>query len=174
MCFKIQYRSFLIMKAINSFKDEFLKIIDQININLSLKPSWLSDECRIKTEKPILQINITGTFTVEPVKPYLEFWLGKFGITPSITFPGYNQIFTQLLNPGSEFNSNHDGYNVLLLRFEDWIKDKIADDPVSEFNKKIEEIENALATAFQINSGGEVYYRILPSITPAFEGYNPF
>lgn len=149
-------------ETINLFKEEFLKITDLIINDLSLKPLWLSEESPVKPLKPVLHINITGTFTVEPVKPYLEFWLGKFGVVPTITFPGYNQIFSQLLNPGSEFNSNHDGYNVLLIRFEDWIKDKNSDISVSDFNKKIEELEDAFSAAFQINTFGKYILAFCP------------
>ncbi len=146
----------------NFFKDKFLKITDLIINDLSIKPGWLSDEYPVKTEKPVLHINITGTFTVEPVKPYLEFWLGKFGVSPSITFPGYNQVFPQLLNPGSEFNSNHDGYNILLIRFEDWINERNSDVSVSDFEKKVEEAEAALSAAFQINTKGKYILAFCP------------
>jgi amino acid adenylation domain-containing protein/FkbH-like protein len=148
--------------SINLFKDEFLRILDLIINDLSFKPSWLSDENPLKPEKPLLNINITGTFTVEPVEPYLEFWLKKFGVTPLITFPGYNQVFSQLLNPGSEFNSNISGYNILLIRFEDWIKDKNSEGSISDFSKKVDEIEDAFSVAIQLNTQGKYILAFCP------------
>jgi len=145
------------------FKDEFLKIADLIINDPDIKPSWLSEEPVVKPEKPVLHVNITGTFTVEPVKPYLEFWFDKLGVTPSITFPGYNQVFSQLLNPVSEFNSNHDGYNILLIRFEDWMKENNSDDSVSDLNQKIDEFFNALTSASRINKGGRYIIALCPS-----------
>lgn len=145
------------------FKDEFLKIIGQILEDPEIKPSWLTEEQVEKSKKPVLQIGITGTFTVEPMKPYLEFWMDKFGIDPSIIFPGYNQIFSQLLHPTSEFNSNHSGYNILLIRFEDWMKDKNSEYAVSDLTQKINEFIDALASASQRNPEGKYIFAICPS-----------
>ena len=144
----------------NSFKDEFLKLTDLIINDPGIKPIWLSEKSIVNTEKPVLNINITGTFTVEPVKPYLEFWFSRLGVTPSITFPGYNQVFSQLLNPASEFNSNHEGYNILLIRFEDWVKDK---NSVSDLNQKIDEFFDALSSASGTNKGGKYIIAFCPS-----------
>ncbi|MQY79763.1 MAG: HAD-IIIC family phosphatase [Bacteroidetes bacterium] len=144
------------------FSEEFIKIIDLLINDSDLKPLWLSDESIEKSEKPVLNVNITGTFTVEPVKPYLEYWLEKFNVTYSIKFPGYNQVFSQLLNPGSDFNLNRDGYNILLVRFEDWIMDKRSQKSDPDFITKIDEFENALSFALQINSGGKYILALCP------------
>ncbi|HEX6292065.1 MAG TPA: amino acid adenylation domain-containing protein [Herpetosiphonaceae bacterium] len=37
-----------------------------------------------------------------------------------IAFAPYNQVFQQLLDPGSALASNHHGVNLLLIRWEDW------------------------------------------------------
>ncbi|RPI72146.1 MAG: hypothetical protein EHM47_08885, partial [Ignavibacteriales bacterium] len=147
----------------NLFKDEFINITDLIINNPDTKPFWLADKASVKPQKPVLNINITGTFTVEPVKPYLEFWFSRFGITPHITFPGYNQALPQLLNPVSEFNLNRDGYNILLIRLEDWIKDKNSEISIHDFNEKIDEFYNALSSAFNINTTGKYIIALCPS-----------
>ena len=148
--------------AADLFKDEFLKITDLIINDLSIKPSWLADLSPVNQEKQVLQINITGTFTVEPVKPFLEFWFEKIGINPLITFPGYNQVFSQLINPLSEFSSNKDGYNILLVRFEDWIRDRNAVIPEDDFVKKIDELDDAFTSAFQRNTAGKFIVAFCP------------
>jgi amino acid adenylation domain-containing protein/FkbH-like protein len=166
----LKYNSDLFDKeTAGHFIDEFLKIADLIINDLNIKPSWLHDADNIKQEKPVLQINITGTFTVEPVKPFLEFWFAKVGVTPLITFPGYNQVFSQLLNPLSEFNSNLDGYNILLIRFEDWIKDRNSDVPDDDFIKKIDELDEAFTAAFQRNTAGKYIIAFCPSSPGLFK-----
>ena len=72
-----------------------------------------------------VHIAIAGTFTAEPIEVALEFWLQKLGLPYSISFAPYNQVFQQLVDPGSLFSLNKDtesqhALNILLLRLEDW------------------------------------------------------
>ncbi len=66
-------------------------------------------------------IAIAATFTAEAVQPALSFWLGRLGLDWEIRFTGYNQIFQQLLDPSGHFAANRGGFNVVLLRLEDWL-----------------------------------------------------
>jgi amino acid adenylation domain-containing protein/FkbH-like protein len=144
------------------FKGEFLKITDMIIEDPSARPYWLTEKPTEKSVKTALQINITGTFTVEPLKPYLEFWFDKVGVKPDIEFPGYNQVFSQLLNPASEFNSNSDGYNILLIRLEDWLKDKNSNNYAGDFELKTEEFNDSLSAAFENNKSGKYIIAFCP------------
>jgi FkbH-like protein/FkbM family methyltransferase len=65
-------------------------------------------------------IAITATFTAEPVEDSLVFWMQELDMPFKIEFAPYNQIFQELLNPTSLLASNRDGFNVVLLRLEDW------------------------------------------------------
>ncbi len=67
-------------------------------------------------------IAIAATFTAEPVKETLAFWMTKLNIPSRICFAPYNQVFQQLLDPASLFARNQNGVNVVLLRFEDWLR----------------------------------------------------
>lgn len=67
------------------------------------------------------KVAISASFTAEVIQPSLEFLLEKIGYGAEIAFAPYNQIFQELLNPGSLLRSNTDGVNVVLLRFEDWL-----------------------------------------------------
>ena len=146
-----------------NFKEELLNIADLIINDSDFKPAWLSERTVSIASKPTLHINITGTFTVEPVKPYLEYWFEKIGIISRISFPGYNQVFSQLLNPESEFNSNTDGYNILLIRLEDWIKDKKSNNNVKDFEKNIKEFNTSFSTALKENKTGKYIIAFCPS-----------
>jgi FkbH-like protein len=63
---------------------------------------------------------IAATFRADPIERHLRFWLKNLRITSDIKFAPYNQIFQELLTPGSILMRNQIGFNVLLLRFEDW------------------------------------------------------
>ncbi len=148
-------------ESASQFKEEFTKIVDLILCDQSVKPVWLSDIKTLKNEKRVIHLNITGTFTVEPVKPYLEFWFEKFDIASSIVFTGYNQVFYQLLNTRSEFNTNFDGYNILLIRFEDWIINK-SESSIPDLSKKVDEFIDSLRGSIQTNPKGKYILGICP------------
>ena len=63
---------------------------------------------------------VAATFTAEPLADSLNFWADQFATPIDLTFAPYNQIFQQLLDPGSAFHQNADGANVILLALEDW------------------------------------------------------
>jgi FkbH-like protein len=69
-------------------------------------------------------IAISATFTAEAIQPGLEFWSRELGLNCEIRFAGYNQLFQQLLDPAGLFARNCGGFNVGLLRFEDWLRDR--------------------------------------------------
>jgi FkbH-like protein len=66
-------------------------------------------------------IAIAATFTAEAIQPAMAFWAGELGLDCPIRFTGYSQLFQTLLNPSSLFARNRSGYNVALVRFEDWL-----------------------------------------------------
>ncbi|HYW46922.1 MAG TPA: HAD-IIIC family phosphatase [Bryobacteraceae bacterium] len=65
-------------------------------------------------------IAISATFTAEALQPGLAFWAGELGLDYEIRFAGYNQLFQELLDPAGLFARNRKGFNVALVRFEDW------------------------------------------------------
>jgi FkbH-like protein len=65
-------------------------------------------------------IAITATFTAEAIQPGLAFWAGELGFDYEIRFAGYSQVFQELLDPAGLFARNRGGFNVVLVRFEDW------------------------------------------------------
>jgi len=65
-------------------------------------------------------IVITATFMAEPVQDVLAFWMKELNLPASIEFAPYNQVFQQLLDPGSLLGRNSNGVNLVLIRVEDW------------------------------------------------------
>ncbi|HXG33216.1 MAG TPA: HAD-IIIC family phosphatase [Bryobacteraceae bacterium] len=66
------------------------------------------------------QLTISATFTAEPLAEILGFWLSELGLGYGVQFAPYNQVFQQLLDPGSLLSANSRGINALLVRIEDW------------------------------------------------------
>src|SRR5215472_10959867 len=73
-------------------------------------------------------IAISATFTAEAIQPGLAFWAGELGFEYEIRFAPYNQVFQQLLDPAGLFARNRGGFNVALIRFEDWRNAGIEDE----------------------------------------------
>ena len=71
-------------------------------------------------DRPAHRLAIASTFTAEPVKDALSFWMEELELCGSIEFAPYNQVFQQLLDPGSLLSHNRNGVNIVLIRLEDW------------------------------------------------------
>lgn len=82
------------------------------------------DEPDSTTESPEtpLKIAVAASFTAEPVLEPLTFWMKELGLNAAIEFAPYNQIFQELLNPGSLLSGNRGGINIILLRIGDWLR----------------------------------------------------
>ncbi len=93
-----------------------------------------------------LKIAVAATFTAEPVEAYINWWCKQFGIKNEVVFAPYNQVFQQLLDETSLITVN-DGINIMLIRFEDWLRNNMSDD--AEQIKKLEENYSNLLTIFK-------------------------
>jgi FkbH-like protein len=67
----------------------------------------------------IQKFRISATFNAEPLRPVLDFWAKTLTALSDVAFAPYNQPLQTLLDPASLFASNHDGVNLLLVRWED-------------------------------------------------------
>lgn len=67
------------------------------------------------------RVCISATFTAEPIQAHLELLCRRAGVPAGIEFAPYNQVFPQLLDPGSAMAQNSGGANLLLVRLEDWM-----------------------------------------------------
>lgn len=142
------------LESIKRFEAEYIELLNNLISNPDYLPSWLNLK---ETNQKDTEVNIkaTGTFTIEPVSLYLKFWMDKLRFNVNIDFVGYNQVFQQLLNPNSEFNLNHNGFNIALIRSEDLIKPQIQENNVVKIAERFEELVRALSFATEINPGGK-------------------
>src|ERR1700736_6555135 len=91
-------------------------------------------------------IAISATFTAEAIQPGLEFWIGELGLDYQIRFAGYNQLFQQLLDPVGLFARNRGGFNIPLVRFEDWLRAGAVEGVESHARRLAESIRTAAAS----------------------------
>jgi FkbH-like protein len=90
-------------------------------------------------------IAISATFTAEAMQPGLAFWAAELGLNQEIRFAGYGQLFQQLLDPASLFARNRGGFNVALVRFEDW-REAGVEDSVARFSDAVRSAAAAFAS----------------------------
>jgi FkbH-like protein len=67
-------------------------------------------------------VAISATFTAEPLRATLSFWMGRLGLDLPVRFAPYNQVFQQLLDQSSLLAQNRGGVNIVLVRIEDWVR----------------------------------------------------
>jgi FkbH-like protein len=96
-------------------------------------------------------IAIAATFTAEPLRTSIAFWMQKLHLPLKVEFAPYNQVFQQLLDPSSLLSTNEEGVNVILIRFEDWVRPesfprKTAPD-LAKIERSITELVLALRSA---------------------------
>ncbi len=70
---------------------------------------------------------ILSTFTAEPLEEHLSWWCENFGEPVNIRFAPYNQVFQELIDLDS-MTSQNTGINLIMVRFEDWIRDTKSSD----------------------------------------------
>ncbi|MDM8557744.1 amino acid adenylation domain-containing protein [Candidatus Parabeggiatoa sp. HSG14] len=90
---------------------------------------------------------VTATFTAEPLKESLNFWMQKLDIPFKVEFAPYNQVFQQLLDSSSLLSKNETGINIILVRFEDWTKSEDSAEVITEINKNVHEFSLAIKSA---------------------------
>jgi len=76
-------------------------------------------------------LTIAATFTAEPMEAYVRWWCEKNGIKVKIQFAPYNQVFQELLDAES-ITSRNTGINLMLIRFEDWLRESKANGEAQE------------------------------------------
>src|ERR1017187_7323346 len=90
-------------------------------------------------------IAISATFTAEAIQPGLAFWVQELGLDYEIRFAGYNQLFQELLDPSGLFARNRGGFNVALVRFDDWLRAGSPTDLEDHARRLVEAVRSAAA-----------------------------
>ncbi|MGE5329382.1 MAG: amino acid adenylation domain-containing protein [Deltaproteobacteria bacterium] len=91
-------------------------------------------------------VKVVSTFTAEPIQDYIQWWGKKFGHNLKVEFAGYNQVFQELLDPNSILSKNKDGINIILIRFEDFIRNDngTEETKIAKLEQAFEELKEAI------------------------------
>ena len=73
----------------------------------------------------VQSVVVAATFTADPLQQPLEFWMRTLEIEANVTLAPYAQVMQELLNPRSLLGTNNSGFNVLLVRPADWVRDRL-------------------------------------------------
>src|SRR5882672_10267285 len=71
----------------------------------------------------IASVAIAATFTAEPLQPALELILREAGLQLNLRFAPYHQVLQELISTTGTLAANLKGVNVVLVRFEDFVRD---------------------------------------------------
>jgi FkbH-like protein len=97
----------------------------------------------MKTSEPIV---VVSSFTSDPVRPPLEYWVDRLGFESPVAIGPYDQIVQHLLDSESVVRQNSNGFNVVLLRIEDLVRNP-SGDLGCLLSEQIEILVHALETA---------------------------
>jgi iturin family lipopeptide synthetase A len=119
---------------------------------------------REKIKDNQIQIKIASTFTSQPIGDYIKWWGNRFGYSLKIEFAGYNQVFQELLNSSSILSMNTNGINIVLIRFEDFIRSDngTEEEKILKLEKTFKELKKIV---HQFQNTAPFIYTILPVST---------
>jgi len=66
---------------------------------------------------------LSATFTADPFVDSLDLFIRETGLDLGVVLAPYGQVFQELLDRTRPFFQNRGGVNVVLVRFEDWVRE---------------------------------------------------
>jgi amino acid adenylation domain-containing protein/FkbH-like protein len=93
--------------------------------SLARTPAQAVDSAAAPAAAALRPIVVTATFTANPVERPLNYWMQQLDIAASVTLAPYAQVLQELLDPHSASSLNNTGFNVFLIRGEDWIRNRL-------------------------------------------------
>ncbi len=134
------------------FAESFAAILERVaaapEVRLSALPLAGDLEARAAAARrrdEAQQVVLAATFTADLLTDSLAAWLEELDIPARLELAPYHQAFQQLLDPASPFARNPGGANVLLLRFEDWERDR--QDGRMDRERNVDDLAQALRSA---------------------------
>lgn len=91
-------------------------------------------------KKELKTIVVAATFTAEPMKELTTHLIQEIGLGYEIVMAPYNQVFQELLNPNSLFVQNNHGFNVLMIKIDDWLTNHSTLDVIDNVKKNIDDL----------------------------------
>lgn len=122
----------------------------------------IGDACR-HVSAQTLPVQLLSTFTVEPLKTHLEYWLEKWSLPTRVTIAPYAQVFQSLMDPDSGVRKNSEGVNLLLIRFEDWMQGTDDAEAVRKLRQSTRELIRILDTVARASTAIHLVFCCPPS-----------
>lgn len=92
---------------------------------------------------------VAATFTADPVVDSLELFMRETGLELPVALAPYGQVFQELLDRSRPFSRNRSGVNLVLVRFDDWLRDGGGDHAQREARAKLESLVRDLVAALR-------------------------
>lgn len=110
-------------------------------------------------------IVIASTFTADLIVQPLGFWMRTLEIAAEVVLAPYAQVLQELLNPQSQLSRNKGGFGVLLIRVEDWIRDRHAQSAAEniEHVRRVADEFAAAVLSLRERTGGVMIVYICPA-----------
>lgn len=157
---------------LSEFNELLYKVVTEPEGYLTQYKKWEDEksemnivENKTEQETPALPVNICASFVAEPVLEFMEYWGKEMELNFKVNFAPYNQVFQQLLNPGSLLYGNK-GLNILLIRILDWLRDHkemSVNDQISFLNKNYSELTHILT-----NIREKIFIPFVAGIVPVY------
>ncbi|RKP54146.1 amino acid adenylation domain-containing protein [Cohnella endophytica] len=151
MQFDLQYNVELFTEAsmrqlMSHFEELIRTIVRNPTIPIAQICLFSAEEEAVLSSKRWLNVSenneclaISATFTAELIEDYVKYWTNEFDLPVNLRFAAYNQIFQEILDTSSLLSGNK-GANVLLIRFEDWLRDDLTTE-----DHQLEQLDNTYA-----------------------------
>lgn len=168
----LEFNSSLYKKStMIKFLKNFCFILEQFANNPD--DQRISDICLIpdlhRRQCKYIRLVTSATFVETPAEDYVKWWCRQFGLHADVEAAPYNQVFQQLIDNDSLISKN-DGINLLLVRFEDWIRDDASANE-EKIRKLNENYNNILCLLRGKKKAIPYIVGICPmSIYPSFDG----
>jgi FkbH-like protein len=94
-------------------------------------------------------IIVAATFTADPLVDSLGLFMRETGLDLPVELAPYDQVFQELLDRTRPFSRNRNGVNVVLVRFDDWLRDGADDLDRREVRAQAEKLVADLVVALR-------------------------
>jgi FkbH-like protein len=94
-------------------------------------------------------IVVAATFTADPVVDSLTLFMRETALGLDVVLSPYAQVFQALLDRSSLFFQNQNGVNVILVRFEDWVREASGEADLKSNRARMELMVDDLAVALR-------------------------
>lgn len=151
------------------------EIADQSKSKNDAAPRYVAVPAEIDAGATGAQLVVAATFTADSLLAPITFWMRTLDMAADVSLSPYGQLLQGLLDPRSLMGSNATGWNILLVRIEDWFRDRDIRDREGNLDhagRVGTELENAVR-ALRDRSGAAILVFLCPDSSNLPDGYAP-